>query len=105
MYEENGKMLEVFLIALEKVNGHGRCKRVVLQTGAKSYGLQFGEVKAPCIKSDPRMDYGVYKDTPNFYYRPVITGCASSWRWTDWMRLQAGRSLQRIRCEARLRLG
>jgi hypothetical protein len=105
MYEENGKMLEDFLIALDKVNGHGRTKRVVIQTGGKAYGMQFGELKAPCIESDPRVDDGVYKDTLNFYYRSVITRCDSAWRWTDWMHLQAGRPLQRIRCEARLLLG
>jgi hypothetical protein len=69
MYQENGQMLEDFLVALEKVNGKGRCKRVVLQTGGKHYGVHFGEVKAPGREEDPRVDDGPYKDSPNFYYR------------------------------------
>lgn len=72
MWDENGKMLEDFLVALEQLQ-KGRCKRVVLQTGAKHYGVQFGEVMAPCREEDLRVDDGPYAGTLNFYYRWV--GC------------------------------
>lgn len=62
-------MLEDFLISLKSVNGNGRVKRVVLQTGAKHYGHHYGQVSGESREEDRRVDDGPFKDNWNFYYK------------------------------------
>ncbi|KAA8903649.1 hypothetical protein FN846DRAFT_891059 [Sphaerosporella brunnea] len=52
-------------------------KRVIIQTGGKHYGMQFGQAKVPCKEDYPRVNDGPYKDTLNFYYRSVVSGCGA----------------------------
>lgn len=72
MWDDNGKMLEDFLVALEQVNGNGRMKRVVLQTGAKHYGVHLGEIAGEAQEDDRTPSDGPYEGVYNFYYRWVI---------------------------------
>lgn len=69
MWEDNGKMLEDFLISLEEVNGHGRMKRIVLQTGCKHYGAHYGQLAGEAQENDPWPNDGPYEGLYNFYYR------------------------------------
>jgi nucleoside-diphosphate-sugar epimerase len=55
----NGQMLRDFVLALKG----NPFNRIVLQTGAKHYGLHLGPRRVPCRESDPRVD-----GPPNFYY-------------------------------------
>lgn len=73
MWDDNGKMLEDFLVALEQVNGNGRMKRVVLQTGAKHYGVHLGEIAGEAQEDDRTPSDGPYEGVYNFYYRWVIS--------------------------------
>lgn len=69
MWEDNGKMLEDFLVSLEEVNGHGRMKRIVLQTGCKHYGAHYGQLAGEAQEDDPWPTDGPYEGLYNFYYR------------------------------------
>ncbi|TGZ80324.1 hypothetical protein EX30DRAFT_320228 [Ascodesmis nigricans] len=69
MWDDNGKMLEDFLVALEQVNGNGRMKRIVLQTGAKHYGVHYGEIAGEAQEDWPWPTDGPYEGLINFYYR------------------------------------
>ena len=57
-------------------------KKVVLVTGAKFYGIQWGEAKTPCRESDPR------QLPPNFYYdqEDYLREAAEGKPWT-WVNL------------------
>ncbi|RDW63746.1 hypothetical protein BP6252_11291 [Coleophoma cylindrospora] len=58
----NVNLLTAFLGALPLANIHP--KRVLLQTGAKNYGVHIGRTRTPCVESDPQP-----RDLqPNFYY-------------------------------------
>ncbi|KAJ2990136.1 hypothetical protein NUW58_g3104 [Xylaria curta] len=64
---KEGDMLDAFCKALE-INGHAAgIKRFVLVTGAKNYGVYFGEVKIPMEEDDPWLPEPPFP--PNFYYR------------------------------------
>jgi hypothetical protein len=60
--EVNGGLLSSFLEALEIADVAP--KRILLQTGGKNYGLQFGRGPQPCVESDPQPRHL----GPNFYY-------------------------------------
>ena len=57
----NSALLDNFLKALPIANLEP--KRVLLQTGAKNYGVHLGRARAPYVESDPRVTL-----EPNFYY-------------------------------------
>jgi len=61
--DENGKMLDGLLKAVEKINGK-EIGRIVLQTGGKHYGVHLGTAKMPAEEDDPR----ILGPPPNFYY-------------------------------------
>ena len=63
----NGALLENFLNALPlaKITPN----RILLQTGAKHYGMHIGRVRTPCVESDPQPKHL----EPNFYYRQEAT--------------------------------
>lgn len=59
----NGALLENFLTALSK--SQITPKRVLLQTGAKNYGIHLGRTRTPAVESDPQPSHL----EANFYYR------------------------------------
>ncbi|OAL38093.1 hypothetical protein AYO20_02545 [Fonsecaea nubica] len=61
MARVNTQLLQNFLGAL--VRAHLKPRRVMLQTGAKNYGVHLGPTKLPQEESDPRVEL-----EPNFYY-------------------------------------
>jgi nucleoside-diphosphate-sugar epimerase len=63
----NGTLLENFLNALPLANISPT--RILLQTGAKNYGMHIGRVRTPCIESDPQPKHL----EPNFYYKQEAT--------------------------------
>ena len=77
-------MLRNFLTALELTGAAKKLKRVILVTGAKQYGLQFGRPKVPMVESDPRID-GPDRP-PNFYYalQDILKEKSSKTGW-DWV--------------------
>ncbi|RGP78261.1 aldo-keto reductase family [Fusarium longipes] len=60
MVQENGQMLEDFIHAMDGIS----IKRIILQTGAKNYGVHIGPTLMPSREDDPRV-----LSLPNFYYR------------------------------------
>ncbi|KAG4257541.1 hypothetical protein FPRO03_13884 [Fusarium proliferatum] len=60
MVRENGQILEDFIHAMDSIS----IKRVILQTGAKNYGVHIGPTLMPSREEDPRV-----LSLPNFYYR------------------------------------
>lgn len=80
----NGPMLRNFLLALRKTGGEAQLKRVILVTGAKQYGLQFGRTKLPMEESDPLIN-GSHRP-PNFYYvqQDILKeeSAVGQWDWT-----------------------
>ncbi|KAG4073566.1 hypothetical protein HA402_000790 [Bradysia odoriphaga] len=58
----NSALFENFLRALEEANVKPR--RVLLQTGAKNYGVHIGRARTPACESDPQPK----NLQPNFYY-------------------------------------
>jgi hypothetical protein len=58
----NSALLRNFLGALPLLSLSP--KRILLQTGAKNYGVHLGRARAPCIESDPQPKHL----EPNFYY-------------------------------------
>ncbi|KAJ5414743.1 hypothetical protein N7509_001370 [Penicillium cosmopolitanum] len=58
----NSALLNNFLGALKI--GKLTPKRILLQTGAKHYGVQIGRIRTPAIESDPNLSHL----EPNFYY-------------------------------------
>lgn len=65
-WDVNGAMLHNFLEALTKSGAIKDVKRIILVTGAKQYGVHFGEPKQPMQESDPWLTDD--KWPPNFYY-------------------------------------
>lgn len=67
--------------AVELAERGGALQRVVLMTGGKYYGVQWGQVKTPARETDPR-HLG-----PNFYYdqQDFLEEAAKgkSWTWTN----------------------
>lgn len=63
----NGAMLENFLNALEITGASKTVKRIILTTGAKQYGVQFGIPKQPMEESDRWL--ADPEHLPNFYYK------------------------------------
>jgi len=63
----NGDLLENFLNALPLARIHP--SRILLQTGAKNYGLHIGRARMPAIESDTQPKHL----EPNFYYRQEAT--------------------------------
>ncbi len=63
----NGDLLENFLKALPLADI--RPTRVLLQTGAKNYGMHIGRIRTPALESDPQPKHL----EPNFYYRQEAT--------------------------------
>jgi nucleoside-diphosphate-sugar epimerase len=61
MCEVNTKLLSNFLQGLS--HAQIRPRRILLQTGAKNYGLHLGHTSIPQVESDPRVTL-----EPNFYY-------------------------------------
>jgi len=61
----NSALLDNFLNALPLANLTP--KRVLLQTGAKNYGVHLGRARAPYVESDPRVTLN-----PNFYYPQCV---------------------------------
>ena len=59
MADLNGQMLRDFILAC----GESPFDRIVLQTGAKNYGVHLGAKPVPCREDDPRI-----QGEPNFYY-------------------------------------
>ncbi|EPY53061.1 hypothetical protein SPOG_03612 [Schizosaccharomyces cryophilus OY26] len=66
MCKTNGTMLKNFVLGLEKSNSRS-LRRVVLTTGLKYYGLQFGASRLPLEESDGRIPED-FSGHPNFYY-------------------------------------
>ena len=62
LVDVNTRILSNFLQALPLTQL--KPKRVLLQTGGKHYGVQFGRTRLPCVESDPRQQ----RCGPNFYY-------------------------------------
>ncbi|KAL4905958.1 hypothetical protein BDW74DRAFT_177651 [Aspergillus multicolor] len=60
MVLENSQMLRDFVLAMQ---GSGM-KRLVLQTGAKQYGVHIGPTSLPSKETDPRVE-----TLPNFYHQ------------------------------------
>ena len=58
----NSKLLRNFLSALPTAGIQPQ--RVLLQTGAKNYGIHIGRTRSPCVESDPQPAHLA----PNFYY-------------------------------------
>jgi hypothetical protein len=58
----NSALLRNFLDALPMLKL--KPKRILLQTGAKNYGVHLGRVRTPCVESDPQPSHL----QPNFYY-------------------------------------
>lgn len=58
----NSALLSNFLSALPLANITP--SRILLQTGAKNYGVHLGRTRTPCIESDPQPSHL----EPNFYY-------------------------------------
>jgi nucleoside-diphosphate-sugar epimerase len=63
----NGALLENFLNALPIAKI--RPTRILLQTGAKNYGMHIGRVRTPAIESDSQPKHL----EPNFYYKQEAT--------------------------------
>jgi hypothetical protein len=63
----NGAMFENFLGALPLAKIEP--ERILLQTGAKNYGMHIGRVRTPAIESDPQPKHL----EPNFYYKQEAT--------------------------------
>lgn len=63
----NGNMFESFLAALSLANIHP--SRILLQTGAKNYGIHIGRARTPALESDPQPK----NLAPNFYYKQEAT--------------------------------
>jgi nucleoside-diphosphate-sugar epimerase len=61
LVDVNSALFDNFLNALPLADL--KPKRVLLQTGAKNYGVHLGRARAPYIESDPRVTL-----EPNFYY-------------------------------------
>ena len=61
LVEVNSTLLRNFLSALPLADV--KPARILLQTGAKQYGVHLGTVVTPSLESDPRVDL-----EPNFYY-------------------------------------
>ena len=61
LVDVNSALLDNFLGALPLAGLNP--KRVLLQTGAKNYGVHIGRARAPYVESDPRVTL-----EPNFYY-------------------------------------
>ncbi|KAK4987757.1 hypothetical protein LTR50_004410 [Elasticomyces elasticus] len=61
LVDVNSALLRNFLRALP-ISGI-KPKRILLQTGAKNYGVHLGPARTPFTESDPRVDL-----EPNFYY-------------------------------------
>ncbi|EPY49512.1 epimarase [Schizosaccharomyces cryophilus OY26] len=66
MCKTNGAMLKNFVLGLDLSNSKS-LKRIVLTTGLKYYGLQFGAVRLPMEESDGRVPES-FSGAPNFYY-------------------------------------
>ena len=64
MARVNTLLLTNFLSALQQANLHPT--RIMLQTGAKNYGVHLGPTKLPQEESDPRLSQEEFE--PNFYY-------------------------------------
>ena len=62
LVEVNGRLFSSFLKALDIAQVVP--KRILLQTGGKNYGLQFGRTPQPLVESDPQPRHL----EPNFYY-------------------------------------
>ncbi|KAJ8117826.1 hypothetical protein OPT61_g1069 [Boeremia exigua] len=62
LVEVNAALFASFLKALEIAKIVP--ERILLQTGGKNYGLQYGRIPQPCIESDPQPRHL----EPNFYY-------------------------------------
>lgn len=80
--EEIEPNLTLLRNAIDLAEMRGRSlERVVLVTGGKYYGLQWGAIKTPATESDPR-NLG-----PNFYYAQqdylIERGTAVGWTWTN----------------------
>ncbi|PNS15473.1 hypothetical protein CAC42_732 [Sphaceloma murrayae] len=77
----NAGMLDNFLGALQQANIWP--KRVLLQTGAKNYGVHIGRIRLPAIESDPQPKHL----EPNFYYpqeESLSKYCEESKGKTSW---------------------
>ncbi|KAF4626183.1 hypothetical protein G7Y89_g11974 [Cudoniella acicularis] len=61
LVDVNSALLDNFLNALPLANLTPKC--VLLQTGAKNYGVHLGRARSPYVESDPRVTL-----EPNFYY-------------------------------------
>ncbi|OCT50045.1 NAD dependent epimerase/dehydratase family protein [Cladophialophora carrionii] len=61
LVEINGRLFENFLLAMDQANVQP--KRIVLQTGGKSYGVHQGPVNVPLTEGAARVEL-----EPNFYY-------------------------------------
>jgi hypothetical protein len=61
LVDVNSALLDNFLNALPLADL--KPKRILLQTGAKNYGVHLGRARAPYLESDPRVTL-----EPNFYY-------------------------------------
>jgi hypothetical protein len=65
LVDVNGALLDNFLNALPLAEL--KPNRVLLQTGAKNYGVHLGRARAPYVESDPRVTL-----EPNFYYPQCV---------------------------------
>lgn len=65
LVDVNSALLDNFLNALPLANLTP--KRVLLQTGAKNYGVHLGRARTPYVESDPRVTL-----EPNFYYPQCV---------------------------------
>lgn len=75
--------LQLLKSAVNLAESGGTLERVVLMTGGKYYGVQWGAIKTPARETDPRAL------TPNFYFdqQDYLAAQAeqSSWSWTNLM--------------------
>ena len=76
----NSALLDNFLKALPLASLQP--KRILLQTGAKNYGVHLGRARAPYIESDPRVLL-----EPNFYYPQEVSLYVSFCFNRPWLKL------------------
>lgn len=79
--EEIAPNLTMLKSSIEMAQAHGRLERVILITGGKYYGVQWGAIKTPARETDPR------QLSPNFYFDQqdylLEQRERAAWTWTN----------------------
>jgi len=82
-FEEVGPNAAMLRHAVALAEHHGRLERVVIVTGGKYYGVQWGAVRTPARETDAR------HLAPNFYYDQLdylaARRASAAWTWANLM--------------------